>query len=459
MFKQYLLSDVMLLIIAISGCAPQRTDPPWPTPRPLGRNFTAYQVPDRPSRNPWDEPSIAEPTGVVTLPQALAYALLHNPELAVHAWEIRISEAKELQASLLSNPEIDIEVEEIGGRGGRKGFKAAETTLQLSQLIELGNKRSRRMRIASLQNQLVGWDYEAKRLDVFTQVANAFVDVLAAQRQLELTEEQVRFSEDVLSTVAQRVEAGKDSPVEKSKAQVVLSTVRIEQKQAHQDLESARKRLAASWGSKSIGFEQVVGQFDKVVPVPTENQLLDLLTPNPEIARWAVEMEQRHAELALEKSKAISDPSVRGGIQRFNETDDTSFVFGFSIPLPIFDRNQGDVLSAKYNIAKAQEQRRAVELAVYTAVINTYQALSRAYTEVTDLKNEVLPGAQDAFEAITEGYRQGKFNYLNVLDTQQWLFEAKRKYLKSLAAYHKNRIEMERLIGQEINAITEIPKP
>ena len=69
-----------------------------------------------------------------------------------------------------------------------------------------------------------------------------------------------------------------------------------------------------------------------------------------------------------------------------------------------------------------------------------------------------MPGAQNAFEAVTEGYRQGKFDYLNVLDTQQWLFEAKGKYLESLAAYHKNRIEMERLIGQEINAITEIPK-
>jgi len=458
MLRRILLSVVMLLVIAISGCAAHRNDSPWATPRPLGRDFSTYQVPDQPSLNTLKEPSIAEPTGVIRLPQALAYALLHNPELAVYAWEMRVSEAGELQASLLPNPEIEVEVEEIGGAGERSAFKAAETALQLSQLIELGNKRSRRTRIASLQSQLVGWDYEAKRLDVFTKVANAFVDVLAAQRQLELTNELVRLSQEVLTTVTQRVEAGKDSPVEKTKAEVALSIVRIEQKRAFQRLESARKRLAATWASKSATFEHVVGQFDNVLTVPPESQLLQLLTQNPDIARWAVEMEKRRAIWDLEKARAIPDPSVRGGIRHFNETDDTAFVFGFSIPLPLFDRNQGEVLAAKHNIAKAQQQRRAVELAVYTAAVDAYQALSSAFTEVTDLKKEVLPGAQSAFDAAGQGYRQGKFNYLDVLDAQQTLFEAKGKYVESLAAYHKGRVEMERLIGQGIDTITDIPK-
>ena len=458
MFRKKLLSFVVLLVIAVSGCAAPRDDSPWATPRPLGGGFSAYQGPDKPSLNTPEEPGIAEPAGAITLPEVLAYALLHNPELAVYAWEMRISEAGELQASLLPNPEIEIEVEEVGGTGENSGFQAAGTTLKLSQLIELGNKRSRRTRIASLQNRLVGWDYEAKRLDVFTKVANAFVDVLAAQRQLELANELTRLSQEVLNTVTQRVEAGKNSPVETTKARVALSSVRIEQKHACQYLESARKRLAATWGSRSVAFEHVVGQFDNVLPVPPENQLLRLLTQNPDIARWAVEMEQRHAILDLEKAGTIPDPSVRGGIQHFNETDDTSFVFGFSIPLPLFDRNQGDVLAAKHNIAKAQQQRRVAELAVHTAVVDAYQGLAIAFTEVTDIKKDVLPGAQSAFDAAGQGYRQGKFNYLDVLDAQQTLFEAKGKYVESLAAYHKNRVEMERLIGQGIDTITDIPK-
>ena len=458
MFRRNLLSVVTLSLIAISGCAAPRNDSPWAVPRPLGQSLSTYQVPDKPPLDSLEDSNIDEPNSLVTLHEALTCALLGNPELAVYAWGMRVSEARELQANLLPNPKIEVEVEEVGGTGESSGFEAAGTTLQLSQLIELGNKRSRRTQIASLQSQLVGWDYETKRLEVFAKVANAFVDVLAAQRKLELADELTSLSQEVLTTVTQRVEAGKDSPVETTKAQVALATVRIEQKHACQHLESARKRLAALWGSESATFGQVIGQFDHVLPVPPESQLLQLLTQNPDIARWAVEIEQRRAILDLEKARAIPDPSVLGGIQHSNETDDTTFVFGFSIPLPLFDRNQGEVLAARHKVAKAQQQRRAAELAVYTAAVDAYQGLSNAFIEVTDLKKEVLPGAQSAFDAAGHGYRQGKFNYLDVLDAQQTLFEAKGKYVESLAAYHKSRVEMERLIGQGIDTITDIPQ-
>ena len=458
MFPRNVLSVVALLAIAISGCAAPSSDSPSATSRPLGKDFSTYQVPDKPSLHTLQEPNVAEPTGVVTLQQALTYALLHNPELAVYAWEMRVAEAGELQARLLPNPEIEVEVEDLGGTGESSGFEAAGTTLGLSQLIELGNKRSRRTRVASLQSRLVGWDYEAKRLEVFGKVANAFVEVLAAQWQLELADELVRLSREMLTTVAQRVEAGKDSPVEATKAKVALSTVRIEQKHACQNLASSRKRLAALWGSTSATVEHVVGRFDNVLPVPPESQLLELLTQNPDVARWAVEMEQRRAILEMEKTKAIPDPSVWGGVKHSNETDEATFVVGLSIPLPLFDRNQGEVFAAKHNIAKAQQQRRAAELTVHTAVVDAYEGLSSAFIEVTDLKGEVLPGAQSAFDAASQGYRQGKFDYLDVLDAQQTLFEAKGKYVESLAAYHKARVEMERLIGQGIDTITDIPQ-
>jgi len=458
MFRKRLLFVETLLLIALSGCAAHRQGLPRVTPRPLGRDFLTYQAPDKPSLAVLEEPNITEPTGVITLPQALAYALLHNPELAVYAWQMRVSEARELQATLLPNPKVKVEVEEAGGTGERSGFDAAETTLQLSQLIELGNKRYQRIRLASLRSQLAGWDYEAKRLDVFTKITNAFVDVLAAQRQLGLANEMVRLSREVLTTVTQRVEVGKDSLVEKTKAQVALSTVRLEQKHACRLLGSARKRLAAAWGSKSAAFEHVVGQFDKVLPVPSEEKLLRLLTQNPDILRWTVEMERRRAVFDLEKTRAIPDPSVLGGIQHFRETDDTSFVVGLSIPLPLFDRNQGDVLAAKRNIARAQQQSKVAELDVYTELVDAHQGLAGAFTEVTDIKKEVLPGAQDAFDAVTQGYRQGKFNYLDVLDAQQTLFEAKGKYVQALANYHKGKVRIERLIGQTIDTITYISK-
>ena len=399
-------------------------------------------------------PEIAEPNGVITLRQALALALMHNPELRAFSWEVRASEARALQASLLPNPEIEMEAEEVGGTGERSGFDGAETTIQLGQLIELAGKPSKRKRVAALESKLAGWDYEAKRLDVLTEVAHAFVEVLAAQERVTLAEELVQLSEQILNTVTQRVEAGKDSPVEKTKAQVALASARIVQKQAHQRLASAHKQLAATWGSISPVFKGATGQLDVTSPIPSETELRHLLAQNPDLARWAVEMQRRRAALELEKAKVFPDITLSGGMQRFNETDDNAVVFGLSIPVPLFDRNQGRILEAKYNLAKTRRQRRAVEANLYATLADAYQALSSAFIEVTGLKNEVLPGAQSAFDATRRGYRGGKFDYLMVLDAQRTFFYARARYIESLAAYHGARADVERLIGCAIDSAT-----
>jgi cobalt-zinc-cadmium efflux system outer membrane protein len=125
-------------------------------------------------------------------------------------------------------------------------------------------------------------------------------------------------------------------------------------------------------------------------------------------------------------------------------------VFGLSIPVPVSNRNQGRILEARYNLVKAEKQREAVEAAVYANLADGYGVLSSAFIEVTDLKSEVLPGAQSAFDAAMQGYRGGKFGYLMVLDAQRTLFQTRARYIESLAAYHRARAGVERLIGQSL---------
>jgi cobalt-zinc-cadmium efflux system outer membrane protein len=403
-------------------------------------------------------PEVAEPNSAIALRQALALALMHNPELRAFSWEVRASEARRLQAGLLPNPEIAVEVEEVGGAGERSGFDGAETTIQLGQLIESAGKRSKREQVASLGSRLAGWDYEAKRLNVLTGTTHAFVGVLATQERLSLAEELVQLSEKILDTVAQRVAAGKDSPVEETKAKVALASARIEQKQAYQRLTSAHKRLAATWGSTSPVFEGVKGRLDAVSPIPSESEVTRLLAQNPDLARWATEMKRRHAALALEKANAVPDPTIYGGMQRFNGSDDTAIVFGLSIPIAIPNRNQGRILEATYNLAKAREQQRAVKTSLETDLAGAYRVLAGAFIEVTDLKSEVLPGAESAFDAARRGYSEGKFDYLIVLDAQRTLFQSRARYIEALASYHRARADVERLIGQRIDAVGTVEK-
>ena len=456
MFTKFLLFFTVISVLAVYGCMDSVNDIAWPAPPPLGQEFSSFQSVEKSPATISDTYEIAEPNGIITLREALALALMRNPELRAFSWETRASEARKLQASLWPNPELEVEVEDVGGTGERRGFDGAETTIQLGQLIELNGKLRKRTRVASLESELAELDYQAKRLDVLTDTTRLFVGVLAVQEQLTLAGELVRLSEQVLTTVSQRVEAGKDSPVEKIKSEIALASVRIEREKARQNLKSARKQLAAIWAGKSPIFEKVAGQLDVVPSIPPEDQLADLVSQNPDISRWVVELEQRRAAFELEKAKATPDITLSGGLKRFNETDDNAVVFGVSIPLPIANRNQGSILEARHNIAKAGEERKAAETRVNTALASSYQALSNAFTEATELKSKVLDGAQDVFDASTEGYRAGKLGYLNVLDAQRTLFEAKGQYIEALSAYHKARADVERLIGQRIDTIETI---
>jgi cobalt-zinc-cadmium efflux system outer membrane protein len=378
---------------------------------------------------------------------------MHNSELRAFSWDVRVAEAKRLQASLWPNPELEVEVEEAGGAGPRSGFDGAETSVGLSQLIELGNKRSKRTKLALLETELAGWDYEAKRLDVFTEVTKTFSEVLAAQQRLGLTKELLQVSEELVDTVATRVSAGKDSPLEKTKAVVALSDIKIQHQQAVENLKYARKQLVAIWAGKEPKFESVAGELDSLSPVPPVDELKSLIEKNPEIARWSVEIDKNKAALELEKAKAISDVTVSGGVQRFQETDDNTIMFGISIPLPISDKNQAGKLQAKYELVKAREEQRAAYIKVQVELNKAYQAISSAYIEASELKKNVLPGAEGVFEASKTGYTRGKLDYLNVLDAQRTLFEAKARYIDALGSYHNSKADIERLIGKKLDSV------
>ena len=388
----------------------------------------------------------------------LRATLLQNPELSATAFEVRTAEARTLQAGLLPNPELELELENFGGTGEVRGVDASESTFQLSQLIELGGKRARRLRAAGLERDLAGWDYEAKRLEVLTEATKAFVDVLAAQERLALTEDIVRLSEQVLNAALERIKAGKVPPVEATKARVEAANARLQVEHARSTLEAARKRLSAFWGSTRPVFEEAHGRLESgVTPVPPPEVLATRLAQNPDLARWAIQMEARQAALGVEQGKRIPDVTVSGGVRYFNDTDDTGFVVKLSLPLVLFDYNQGGVREARYRLSQAEEERRATEVRVSAALAEAYQSLITAYRDVTGIQRDVLPAAEEAFQVATEGYRQGKFGFLDVLDAQRTLFETKGQYLDALSAYHKAVAEAERLIGEPLGAVDGMP--
>uniref|UniRef100_UPI00402BEC16 TolC family protein n=1 Tax=Methylomonas sp. PHL2-19 TaxID=3438878 RepID=UPI00402BEC16 len=415
------------------------------------------QLSDQASNDP-NHPIAEEPTGSLVLSQALALALTQNPELSAFSWESRAQEAATLQAGLFPNPTFNANAANFGNQV-IKGFDGDVVTLELSQLIELGGKRTARMEAASLTKQLADWDYETKRADVLTQVTQAFIDVLAAQQRLALTKQTHELANQTTVTTSARVQAGKVSPVEETKAKIARASVQIELMRAQKELEAARKRLAAGWGSTAPRFEAVSGNLENI-QVPTSlDSLAQRLSKNPDLARWATEITQRQALITMEKSKAVPDVTATVGASKYLMPNDYALVVGFSVPLPVFDRNQGRIQEAEHRLTKAEEELRSTEVRIATALNTAYQALDTAHSEIITLQQDILPGAQSAYDAACEGYRLGKFGFLDVLDAQRTLFSAKNQYLLALAEYHKSVANVERLVGSNMNETVADSQP
>ncbi|MDO8539665.1 MAG: TolC family protein [Opitutaceae bacterium] len=446
------------LLLAAGGCAtsPAPIAERWVEARPLGRELATFRPP-RETAAASPAPAIEEPGAMLGLRQALALALARNPELAAFSWDVRIGEARMLQAGLRPNPEVGLGVENILGTGDFRAAREAQTTLQLSQLVELGGKRVERMKEAELARDLAGWDYETRRIEVLARTAEAFVEVLTLQRHLELADESVRLAENVARTVAERVAAAKTFVVEKTKADVALASAQLERDQTQRALSAARQRLASNWGTTQAGFERVEGNLENLEPIPPQEQLLARLAQNPELARWATELLQREAALRVEKSRATPDLSIVGGYRRLPDLagasgpNNDSLLVGVSIPWPLHHRNQGAIREAGYRVAKATEEQRAAELRVKTELAQAWQQLAAAAAEVEALKTKILPGAQETFQTLSQYYRDGRLSYLEVLDAQRTYFGAQEQYFRALRGYHTAVIAIERLIGERLS--------
>jgi outer membrane protein, heavy metal efflux system len=395
-------------------------------------------------------PADSEPNGILSLDNVLAFTLVRNPELSAYSYEIRAQEAQVLQNNLLPNPELGVAVEEFGGTGEIRGFDGAETTIEVSQLIELAGKRAKRTHVAQLDKELADWDYKAKRLDVFTEAAKAFVEVLAAQQRVALAEQLNKLAAEVKYAVGQRVSAGKESSLEETKADVSLAASQIEVDNSRRDLDIARTRLASFWGSTKPLFAGLKGDIFKARPNETFEEFSAQIANNPDIARWKSELSRRCALVALEKSKSVPDITVAAGTKYLAGPDDTAFVVGVSIPLPIFDRNQGNISTARAQLIKTRELARQANIAIEAQLVDAYKSMLSGYGQTVSLKEKILPAAQQAFDAAQEGYREGKFGYLDLLDAQRTLFEAKRQYIDVLTLYHQSHADVERLVGGNI---------
>ena len=379
----------------------------------------------------------AEP---LSLAKAIELALEGNPEVAAAKRQWEATEGQVLQGRSRPNPELAYSLEDTRS-------KTRTQSWQLNLPVELGGKRAARTKAAEKTREQAQAQLAELQATVRANVAAAYFDVLTAQERLVLARDSAALAKSSTDTVSKRVAAGKVSPVEESKARVAEAGVRVELAQAASEQRNALSRLFALLGRIDAPYTVLEGKAENLPSVPSLADLQPLISSAPGVVLARIEVDRRKALTALEQSKRVPDVTVSVGMQRSNEPQRNVLLFGVSVPLPIFDRNQGTLLEALKLEDKARDELQAASVRLHSEVAQARERLSTITAEVQSLQQDVLPGAKSAYDAATIGFENGKFNFLEVLDAQRTYFTAKSQYLKALGEAHRAAADIDRLLG------------
>lgn len=384
-----------------------------------------------------------EPTKPLTLEVALDLALRSNPEIAIALREQEAIGGTRVQAAVRPNPSLSTSIQDVRS-DTRQWF------FQLNQEIELGNKREARIETANDLYKIALAKLENKRALIHANVVHAFYAVLVAQERLKLSKSSLGIANEALNASIKRVSAGKSSPVEETKSRIAQSSAKLELNHATSQLSNARKRLSTLWGNSSPVFKLADGDVETIPLVLNLADLTASLESAPAISLAKLEISAREGMTKVERSKSTPNITVSAGVVNNQELGLNQALLGLSVPIPLFDRNQGNLQEAVSRQYQAQDKLTALKIQLSTKLAEAYARLSVAKQSVVSLREEILPGAQSAFDAAKKGFSAGKFNFLDVLDAQRTLFQVKSQYTQALLDAHMAVAEIEHVLGDVV---------
>lgn len=396
------------------------------------------------------------PSGTISLPAAVAAALLHDPSLAAYGFEQRALDARALQEGRLRNPTLSADLENVAATGG--GGEQVQATISLMQVLELGGKRAKRVTVARLDERVAGWEYERARLDTATRAFKAFVAALLAQERVALAERMRDLARESVGAVRRQVDAGAASPIEAARAEAALAEAEAAVVRRVNENAASRSALGAVWGEPSARITRIAGTLGPLAAPPALADVHPRLAATPDLARWSDVVARAEAGVVLESSRRVPDVSVRFGARRFFGTDGNALVAEVSMPIPVFDRNTDAIVEAEARVERARAEQRAAAIGAAAAVHAAHAEMTTAFDDARRIERTVLPRIRAALAETRRGYAAGGVRLLEVRDAERSIAEMESAHLEALARYHTAAAELERLTGTTIARHTEVAR-
>ena len=404
---------------------------------PSAAQMTAQPVVPRATQQP--SPATSLP---LTLEQAVSKALAANPTLRSAALDVAIAEGTRRQAGVFRNPEVSF-VREGTQRGTRT------QTVQLSQVLELGGKRSARINLAERERSLAAGNLSVARSDLRADVTAAYFDALSAQERAQIAQASLEIASKAALAAEKRVAAGRVSPVEQDRSAVALSTSRLELAQAQSEVTIAMLTLAAYWG-ETVAVSQPLASPDlDLVPAPSLSELQQRLDASPQLRRSRLQVEREEAQVSLDRAQRMPDVTLMVGRQKEDEIGRAQTVFGVSLPVPLFNRNQGSLQASLSRAEKARVELEASQLRLHQSLTTAYQRAQLSREQVRSMREDILPRAQRVFDAAVTGFEAGKFSFLDVLDAQRTLLQIRTQYIQAMYERYRATADLGRYVDTD----------
>ncbi len=348
-------------------------------------------------------------------PIALSGAIrlaLDGPRLRAAGHEAAATAAEAVQAGHYPNPTLEYlrEGEQAGTR---------TTTVQISQPIELGGKRSARMALADSTAAQARDELAALRQEVRAEAIAAWYAVRTAQERQALAQALSALAGKSIDVAARQVAAGKVSPIDETRARLAAAEARTELNAAAADLALAHTRLGALVGRPA----------DTLLLAPGEDAPLPALKPLPALLAEAAQslpvrrarsqLAAQEAQTQVERAARLPDLTLTVGSQKIDDVGRRQAVVGVSLPLPLFNRNEGKLLAALRRSDKARDELAAAETETASELGTAYTRYEQSRLDADLLRAEVIPSARSAYELTLTGFEHGKFAFLDVLDAQR----------------------------------------
>ncbi len=388
----------------------------------------------------------AQPLAVQT---ALQKTLLGSPQLQLYPYQQRIDDANSIQAGLRPNPELALSVENVLGNGSLSGVNSAELTLTLSQLIELGDKRQRRLDVAGAGAQLSQAQFELDRVDVLARTMHDYLAVLRLQTMQQWTTERQNTEQNALQVALERSRAGlvTDADVLRLKSRVLQS--QLDLKALHAEQQAAMRQLAANWASEA-DFSAVEGDLAVLPLLPALSDLLVALDNAPQFNLYLTTERLSSALQNLAVANGQTDVTVGAGVRRNEQLNENALVLSVSMPLALSNPNAGNIAAAQAQSAKSSRQLQLSRQQLQLSVGRLYQQITLLAAQIHDQQQAILPAAHSVLQSTLKGYETGIFDMTDLLSAHEDLLNAKRNIIEAQAQFHHQLVELERLTGMPL---------